>query len=274
MRLTHEKKERIAMYAAHSIINGVKSVIEFRKTHPSAGIPAVPFFNAFERGGALYSDRARQYRETIYFAFGDTIGKSFGIDEMPELSDGQIKEISRLTRGEASERWRHLLRKETDWCIEALRLWTERGSIDADTDPNFPFYPTTTKRPRRGAQEDNMARKSRVTFSKMVQDTEGGGDITVYVDGKRRGWIEKESDAIDVGVLECSYVYKASNYVAVVWEKNSAFGDDRQKNFAVSDYSGPRAALAAAKQWARDTLLSELDGAVRLTPGWARPPVL
>ena len=139
MRLTHEKKERIAMYAAHSIINGVKSVIEFRKTHPDAGFPGVPFFNAFERGGSLYSDRAVQLTDTIYFAFGITIGKSFGIDEMPELSDGQIKELSKLTRGEALRRWRRLLRKETDWCGEALRLWIEHGRIDTDTDANFPF---------------------------------------------------------------------------------------------------------------------------------------
>jgi hypothetical protein len=102
-----------------------------------------------------------------------------------------------------------------------------------------------------------MARKSRVTFSKMVQATEGGGDLTIYVDGERRGWIEKESDGYDVGSIQCSYVYKASNYVAVVWEKDSAADDSLEKNFEVSDYNGPRAALAAAKQWARDTLGGE-----------------
>jgi hypothetical protein len=134
MRLTQEKKEEIARRASYIIIDGIKSVIEFRKTHPNVGYPRKPFFNAFElnEDGILLSKRSQRFQDTIFHAFGITIGKSFGIDEMPELSDGQIKDISRLVAFECSQRWRSLHRTETEWCIDAQILWIENGVVDMD----------------------------------------------------------------------------------------------------------------------------------------------
>ena len=103
-----------------------------------------------------------------------------------------------------------------------------------------------------------MARKPKITFSKMDQDpSEGTGHITIYVGGERRGWIDKESTYEDIGLTTSVFKYTADSYEAVVWRRYEE--DDRTAEtidgvFQVSDYDGPRAALAAAKQWTRDIL--------------------
>ena len=95
--------------------------------------------------------------------------------------------------------------------------------------------------------------KNRVTFSKMDHDPrEGTGTIDIHLDGEYRGHIEKESEAEEVGSVSYAWKYTAYSYTVTCFLGED---DDLERCFAVSDYNGPRAALAAAKQWARDTLL-------------------
>jgi len=92
-----------------------------------------------------------------------------------------------------------------------------------------------------GAQEDRM-----VVFSKMIQDGDGEGAIDFSRDGERVGHIEKRSEATWVGSSR-SWAYRVDEYEAIIYD-----GDDRL--FQVDDYPTPRAALAAAKHWVRESL--------------------
>ena len=96
----------------------------------------------------------------------------------------------------------------------------------------------------------------KITFSKMVQDNEGGGDLDIFADGERAGWIEKASSAVDVGTIGTNYRYTVSDYTVTLW--TDADTDIPERVFEVSDYATARTALAAAKQWARETLTDAL----------------
>jgi len=78
----------------------------------------------------------------------------------------------------------------------------------------------------------------------MEQDTNGTGTIRITLgrQGENHGWIEKTS----------------YSYEATAWGGLPLVGDqpapDFTRVFLVSDYDSLRAALAAAKQWAREII--------------------
>ena len=85
-----------------------------------------------------------------------------------------------------------------------------------------------------------------VVFSKMIQDGEGGGELDFHLDGEQVGHIEKRSEATRLGSSR-SWAYRVDEYEAIIYG-----GGDRV--FQVDDYPSPRAALAAAKHWVRESL--------------------
>ena len=99
----------------------------------------------------------------------------------------------------------------------------------------------------------------KITFSKMAQDLqEGTGTVDIFVDGVNMGWIEKESEADDVGSV--SYVWKYTTYSYTVHlriDVEDAELDLNGKEFIARNYANPRAALAASKNWARKMLKQE-----------------
>jgi len=105
-----------------------------------------------------------------------------------------------------------------------------------------------------------MARKPKITFSNMEnQPTLGAGQIAIYVDGVPGGEILKESDltseARDADASQRLFSpseFTIETYIVGYgeqgWDGNWQF----ETEFQVSDYDGARAALSAAKQYARE----------------------
>jgi hypothetical protein len=100
---------------------------------------------------------------------------------------------------------------------------------------------------------------AKIVFHKMEQDTANGTGtirITLGRQGENHGWIEKESTYTYRGYR--GYKFTASSYEATAWGALPLVGDqpapDFTRVFLVSDYNGPRAALAAAKQWVREII--------------------
>ncbi len=110
-----------------------------------------------------------------------------------------------------------------------------------------------------------MSAAAKIIFHKMEQDTANGTGtirITLGRQGENHGWIEKESDYTDVGITTAVYKFTAYSYEATAWGGLPLVGDHPAPGFTrvfeVSDYNGPRAALAAAKQWAREIIEATL----------------
>ncbi len=92
----------------------------------------------------------------------------------------------------------------------------------------------------------------KVTFTKMVQDTQNGtGEMNALVGGEVFGFIEKICDAKDVGSLQCVWKYTVDSYEAS-YETDAS--DFEGKVFTVEEYGNPRTALAAAKKWICENL--------------------
>jgi len=89
-----------------------------------------------------------------------------------------------------------------------------------------------------------------VVFSKMIQDGEGGGELDFHLDGEQVGHIEKRSEATRLGSSR-AWTYRVDEYEAIIYDDDER---DTQAVFQVDDYPSPRAALAAAKHWVRESL--------------------
>ena len=95
--------------------------------------------------------------------------------------------------------------------------------------------------------------QQKITFSKMENDQWGdSGEMHIYIGEQCYGYIEKFSSAVDVGSVQTHWKYTVCGYTVTVW--TDANDDIPEQEFDVKDYATARTALAAAKQWARETI--------------------